>query len=143
MKQYTETQDHLHVPTRVTTRGSDTSTSTAASTSLRSAVRTAGSLLGTLSDSFTAATSASQKPRVRVYLLRQTSLRVHAHRAWKNVVIGEGTLRPIEKPPSWSAAFGREEEELVLDWEGEVRVNDDVKVASFIAGDLHVKVCSI
>ncbi|KAI0344421.1 hypothetical protein BDW22DRAFT_1305488, partial [Trametopsis cervina] len=114
MKQYTETQDHLHVPTP-------------------------GSLLGTLSDSFTAVTSASQKPRVRVYLLRQTSLRVHAHRAWKNVVIGEGTLRPIEKPPSWSAAFGRQEEELVLDWEGEVRVNDDVKVASFIAGDLHVK----
>lgn len=56
-------------------------------------------------------------------------------------MLGEATLRPIEHPPSWSPswAVGREEE-LAFDWEGEVKVNEQIKIPSFIAGDLKVKV---
>lgn len=124
-------------PIRVNTRDSDCSTSTTSSRHLPSAFRTAASLLNSLS----AHTSALSKPLISVSILRQTSVKVHAHKAWKNAVLGEATLRPIEHPPSWSPswAVGREEE-LAFDWEGEVKVNEQIKIPSFIAGDLKVKV---
>jgi hypothetical protein len=68
------------------------------------------------------------------------------HKVWKDTIIGEGTLRPIEHPPKWSWSLGQqergdEEEEEAMDWEGEVKVTEDVKMPSLAAGDLRVKVC--
>ena len=70
---------------------------------------------------------------------------MHGHRAWKNDVLGEATLRPIEHPPSWSPSWcvdgeEKEEEELAFDWEGEVKAHEGVKIPSFMSGDLRVKV---
>lgn len=62
---------------------------------------------------------------IRVYLLRQITVVVRGQKAWRNVVLGEGTLRAVRAPGPTRrrGAEGEEEEEeeRTLNWEGEVR----------------------
>lgn len=130
-------------PRRVTTRSSDTSSISITPSYLSWAGVRYPTIFNTLATSpvLHRTTSGDKKPSIRVYLLRQICAKVHGQKAWKNVVLGEGKLSPLEHPPSWSpspSSFG--EEDHALDWEGEVRCNEDVTTASFIAGELLVKV---
>jgi hypothetical protein len=88
----------------------------------------------------------SSAPIVRVYLRRQVSVKVKGVSAWKDLVIGEGILSPVEQPPAWSPSApsitDSDETDYALDWEGYVSCAKDITVPSFVSGDLHVKVCS-
>lgn len=89
-------------------------------------------------------------PTIRVYIRRQVSVVVKGIRAYQGLVIGEGKLKAVERPPEWSPVSSSEEQhrtslsesvcDYSLDWEGEVKCNDDVHVPSFVSGDIHVKV---
>ncbi|KAI0688375.1 hypothetical protein BC835DRAFT_1284717 [Cytidiella melzeri] len=103
--------------------------------------------LGMAPDSHRPTSETRQRPRspvVRVYLLRDIVVKVKGVSANKHVVLGEGTLSPVEYPPAWSPycssnATQDTEEMYALDWEGELSCNDDVTVPSFVSGDLQVR----
>lgn len=84
------------------------------------------------------------KPSIRVYLLRQICVHVHGQKAWRNSVLGEGTIWPVESPTrARESEFGGPTDgDEAVDWEGEVRCNGDVRVGGFHAGTLIVKVCA-
>lgn len=131
-------------PRRVMSRSSDTSSLSLAPSYLSwAAVRNPSTLFGTIAGAPGLRKQSGDvgKPGVRVHLLRQISAKAHGQKGWRNVVLGEGKLVPVEHPPSWSPSAALDEEEQALDWEGEVRCNGDVSTASFLAGGLHVKVC--
>lgn len=77
---------------------------------------------------------------LRVYLLRQVSVRVNGQKAWRNRIIGEGAIWPTNHPPDIDD-LGEGAGHSALDWAGELRVEKDVTVPSFAAGDLTIKVC--
>ncbi|KAF8895614.1 hypothetical protein BD779DRAFT_1668859 [Infundibulicybe gibba] len=68
---------------------------------------------------------------VRVYLLRQILVEVRGIKSWRNVEIGEGSL--VAVPPD------SESDEETLNWEGELRCNDDVSVGGFTTDTVSVK----
>jgi hypothetical protein len=79
------------------------------------------------------------KPVIRVYLMRQIALEFRGQKAWRNVVLGEGTLSSV--PPLATSCYcpvssTREEH---LDWEGELKCNEDVIAANFTIGKSTVK----
>lgn len=69
-----------------------------------------------------------------MFLLRQVSVTVYGQKAWRDSVIGEGTLKRL--PPLACQPRGYE----VLDWDGEVRCADYVKAGGFNVGDLMIRV---
>lgn len=73
---------------------------------------------------------------IRVFLMRQIIVTVRGQRAWRDSVIGEGTLRQLPPYPSQS----KSPKNRTIDWEGEVRCNDDVKAGGFNVGNLLLKV---
>lgn len=79
---------------------------------------------------------------VRVYILRQITAQVNGQKAWRSMVLGEGSLRPLQQT-SLDRESLSEHSLQSLDWEGEVRCNEDVTTGSFVSGDLMVKVCGI
>lgn len=79
---------------------------------------------------------------VRVYILRQITAQVNGQKAWRSVVLGEGSLRPLQQT-SLDRESLSEHSLQSLDWEGEVRCNEDVVTGSFVSGDLMVKVCGV
>ncbi|KAI0784756.1 hypothetical protein C8Q75DRAFT_699464, partial [Abortiporus biennis] len=77
------------------------------------------------------------KPIVRVYLLRQISARVHGQRAWRNTVLGEGKIWPVQPhPPDLCSSSDAEQ---ALDWEGEVKCGGEVVTGGFNTGQMVVK----
>ncbi|KAJ7680465.1 hypothetical protein DFH06DRAFT_1265456 [Mycena polygramma] len=76
-------------------------------------------------------------PIIRVFLARQIFMDVNGRHSWRNITIGEGTLRPIPPPESYNAEADLGE--VSVDWEGEVRCRDDVTCASFNIGRLVIK----
>ncbi|KAI0084727.1 hypothetical protein BDY19DRAFT_517629 [Irpex rosettiformis] len=91
-------------------------------------------------------THRDSSPVVRVYFQRQVSIRVKGVHAFKDVILGEGKLTPVEHPPPWythrigdSPARTTRADDYSLDWEGEVRCEEGVRVPSFVSGALHVK----
>jgi len=81
------------------------------------------------------------KPLIRVYLLRQIAVTVKGSSAWRNKVIGEGTIWPM--PPEHTSCCSSETSgcrEDHVDWEGEVRCNDDITAGSFDVANVNVKV---
>ena len=71
--------------------------------------------------------------------MRQITLEFRGQKAWRNVVLGEGTLTSV--PPLATSCYcpvssTREEH---LDWEGELKCNDDVIAANFSIGNSTVK----
>ncbi|GJE99015.1 hypothetical protein PsYK624_152530 [Phanerochaete sordida] len=73
---------------------------------------------------------------LRVYLLRQVSTKINGQKAWRNQIIGEGSVYPAGRPPDFDQDDARPS---ALDWAGEVRVDKDVYAPSFTVGDLTVK----
>ncbi|KAJ3767559.1 hypothetical protein FB446DRAFT_696162 [Lentinula raphanica] len=88
-----------------------------------------------------------------VSLCRQVRVEVKGQTVWKSSIIGSGTVRPL--PPSIEldelddcdyrdlvvkkSEEGKEqgrEQEMSLDWEGEVRCRDDVRVGHFDVGKM-------
>ncbi|KAJ6587056.1 hypothetical protein DFH09DRAFT_1142427 [Mycena vulgaris] len=88
---------------------------------------------------------AGKRPRrrqhaaiIRVFLARQIYVEVNGRQSWRNITVGEGTLRPI--PPVVSNQDADlNEREVAVDWEGEVRCKGDVTCASFNINHLVVK----
>ncbi|KAJ2917041.1 hypothetical protein MD484_g3397, partial [Candolleomyces efflorescens] len=80
-------------------------------------------------------------PTIRVFLMRQVTVEIRGQKSWRNIVAGEGTLSSV--PPSMSSRYSptsdicRESENL--DWEGELRVNEEVDCAGFIVANAQVK----
>lgn len=79
-------------------------------------------------------------PMIRVFILRQITAKVHHQKAWRNVVLGEGKLWPLQRG-SMEESDSHDEGQKSMDWEGEVRCNSDVTVGGFAAGEFVVKVC--
>ncbi|TFK52166.1 hypothetical protein OE88DRAFT_1718201 [Heliocybe sulcata] len=77
--------------------------------------------------------SSMQRPTIRVFLYRQVTVAVRGQKAWRTSVLGEGKLRPVVPYDEGG------KEGYSLDWEGEVRCNDDVTVGGFRMGPLVVK----
>ncbi|KAG6835769.1 hypothetical protein H0H93_014847 [Arthromyces matolae] len=75
------------------------------------------------------------KPKIRVYLLRQSEVTARSFRSWRNMTIGEGEI--WELPPSPICDF--QGPVLHLDWAGELRVDPSVKTGGFTAGNATVK----
>jgi len=74
---------------------------------------------------------------------RQVSVRVNDQLAWQNSVIGKGTIRAV--PPPFDSSFASNsnldvDSEECLDWEGEIKIHDNVKVGQFDAGGVSVRV---
>lgn len=80
-------------------------------------------------------------PFIRVFLLRQIMVSVFGQRAWRTCVIGEGNLRPL--PPLSPNVHSQSEDFQTVDWDGEVRCDEDVQVGGFNVGNLTVKVSGI
>jgi hypothetical protein len=77
------------------------------------------------------------KPVLRVFLLRQVTVEIQGQKSWRNSTVGEGRVWPT--PPLLSnccpsVSSGH------LDWEGELRVNQDVDVGGFNVVNVQVKV---
>ncbi|GJE99014.1 hypothetical protein PsYK624_152520 [Phanerochaete sordida] len=75
---------------------------------------------------------------VRVYLLRQITSTINGMKAWRNKVIGEGTVWPVGRPQNVKLDE-RSDRHAALDWAGELRVDRTVSVPSFAVEDLSVK----
>ncbi|KAI3614299.1 hypothetical protein WG66_000120 [Moniliophthora roreri] len=75
-----------------------------------------------------------------VTLRRQISIEVKGRQAYKNWVIGDGVLRPTAPPfmePDQGLRSPGDIEEM--DWEGEMRCKEDVRVGQFNAGSIAVR----
>ncbi|CAA7262973.1 unnamed protein product [Cyclocybe aegerita] len=83
--------------------------------------------------------SPAENPFIRVYLLRQVSVSMKGTSAWRNIVLGEGTLAPIPPDLSSCCSLTRQCREGHVDWEGEVSCRDDITVGGFNAANVHVK----
>ena len=80
--------------------------------------------------------SSYPRPTVRVYLLRQVTIETRGHKTCQNIILAEGKCREVLPAiPSWQSP-----ETIHLDWEGELKCQDDVSVGSFVAGNVAVKV---
>jgi len=78
-----------------------------------------------------------ERPIVRVFLMRQVVATAYGHKARRNLVIGEGELRPL--PPLEIDAPSVKDGLDSLDWEGEVRCDESVTVGAFNVGELSMK----
>ncbi|KAJ3522242.1 hypothetical protein NMY22_g11974 [Coprinellus aureogranulatus] len=78
-------------------------------------------------------------PIIRVYLMRQITVELRGQKAWRNVVLGEGTLTSV--PPLMTSCYCPSSSSRTehLDWEGELRCDDDVIAANFTIGNTNVK----
>lgn len=72
--------------------------------------------------------------------MRQIKVESKNATSWRNTVLGEGTISPV--PPAFCSCScditGCLERHV--DWEGEVRCNDDTDVGSFEVMHVNVKV---
>lgn len=76
------------------------------------------------------------KPVLRVFLLRQVTVEVKGQKSWRNTTIGEGRVWPMPPLLSNCCPSGSSGH---LDWEGELRVNQDVDVGGFNVANVQVK----
>ncbi|KAJ3748901.1 hypothetical protein DFH05DRAFT_1390681 [Lentinula detonsa] len=80
----------------------------------------------------------TRPPSVRVFITRQTMVEVNTRKCWRTVTLMEGTVRAVAPPVD--AATSMEEEDVYVDWEGEVRVeNDKVQYGGFNIGTIMIK----
>ncbi|KAG6856240.1 hypothetical protein H0H87_006173 [Tephrocybe sp. NHM501043] len=77
---------------------------------------------------------AHTKPKIRVYILRQSHIETRGYKSWRNAPIGEGEV--WELPPAICNGSGGV---VHLDWAGELKPNADVTVGGFTAGNVTVK----
>ncbi|KIK98787.1 hypothetical protein PAXRUDRAFT_133477 [Paxillus rubicundulus Ve08.2h10] len=79
---------------------------------------------------------------IRVYLLRQTGIKIHERSLASSRVLGEGEMEPSHALPSKHHVLQRHplgEGLDSLDWEGEIRCSDNAAVPSFVTSQLYVK----
>ncbi|KAJ3731370.1 hypothetical protein DFJ43DRAFT_1079887 [Lentinula guzmanii] len=71
-----------------------------------------------------------------VSLCRQVRVEVKGQAVWKSSIIGNGTLTAL--PPSIDLIpnLSHPTQEMALDWEGEIRCRDDIRVGHFDAGKI-------
>ncbi|KAF5373014.1 hypothetical protein D9758_001621 [Tetrapyrgos nigripes] len=80
-----------------------------------------------------------------VAIHRQVSVKVNDQVAWQNSVIGTGKMRAVPPPFDSNLASGNftsdsdGEPEESLDWEGELKINDSIRVGHFDAGNVAIK----
>ncbi|KAF5364624.1 hypothetical protein D9758_005605 [Tetrapyrgos nigripes] len=81
-----------------------------------------------------------------VAIHRQIAVKLNGQVAWRNSVIGKGKIRAL--PPSFESNLANvdagkdsyfDEAEDSLDWEGEIEVDDDVRVGQFDAGNVYIR----
>ncbi|KAH0832000.1 hypothetical protein J3R83DRAFT_12903 [Lanmaoa asiatica] len=80
---------------------------------------------------------------IRVYLLRQFSVRIHGQFATASRNLGEGKMEPSQSSPSRHHTFLRHplgEGLDSLDWDGVLRCDEDVTVPSFSTNQVSVMV---
>jgi len=73
---------------------------------------------------------------IHVHILRQTCVEVNGEKAWRNSIIGDGTVRGIPPPFSNITSASRDGS---LDWEGEIQISKSVHIGGFNAGNLAIK----
>jgi hypothetical protein len=84
-----------------------------------------------------------------VMVHRQVTVKVNDQMAFQNSVIGKGKIRAVPPPfdsnlvDSTPVSASNDEAEGSLDWEGEIKVNDSIRVGQFDAGNVSVKVSHI
>jgi hypothetical protein len=72
--------------------------------------------------------------------MRQVIVDIMGEKSWRNVAIGEGSVRALPPPISCKADGEDCSCNIVsLDWEGEVQSSDDVTVGGFNGGSLIVR----
>lgn len=87
---------------------------------------------------------ASQRPpshsksMISVHILRQTHVDTRGQKAWRNKILGEGEVWEI---PPIASSIDEPQDATHLDWEGEVRCEEDVSVGGFQTANVVVKVC--
>ncbi|THU98215.1 hypothetical protein K435DRAFT_856854 [Dendrothele bispora CBS 962.96] len=74
-----------------------------------------------------------------VLILREVYVEVNRQVVYKHCVVGRGELRAIPPRCDSSSCNDSDDREEALDWEGEVKCNDCVKVGHFDAGKVAVK----
>lgn len=82
---------------------------------------------------------------IRIYLLRQTSVRIYGQSAVASRNIGEGGLKALQSLPSSHHTFPRpplNDDMDTLDWDGALRCNEDITVPGFSTSQISVKVGS-
>ncbi|KAF9483491.1 hypothetical protein BDN70DRAFT_873780 [Pholiota conissans] len=82
---------------------------------------------------------SSPKPLLQINILRQTSVCMSASNAWKTAVLAEASMTPV--PPDLMSWYSPDEssQESHIDWEGELRMDSEVTVGGFLAGNVQVK----
>lgn len=76
--------------------------------------------------------------------MRQVTVEIRGQKSWRNIVTGEGMLSSV--PPLMSSCYSTTSDTCCdsehLDWEGELKVNEDVTSSGFIVANAQVKVRS-
>ena len=75
---------------------------------------------------------------VRVQLLRQVVINNNGRKVWGNSTVGQAAVYPLPPPLVRDKCLGMREESL--DWEGQIKCNEDVAVGSFGVGFVQVQV---
>ncbi|KIJ62554.1 hypothetical protein HYDPIDRAFT_93958 [Hydnomerulius pinastri MD-312] len=76
---------------------------------------------------------------IRVYLLRQTGIKIHDQIVSISRVLGEAKVEPSQSRHSMFQRGPLGDALDSLDWDGEVRCSEDTTVASFFTSQLYVK----
>lgn len=80
------------------------------------------------------------KPTVRVFLYRQVRAEIEGQRAWRTIILGEGKLAPLAPTAQFIESCASLDDIESLDWEGEVKCEEEVSVGGFSLEKLVVKV---
>ncbi|KAF8823180.1 hypothetical protein HHX47_DHR10000253 [Lentinula edodes] len=71
-----------------------------------------------------------------VSLCRQVRVEVKGQAVWKSSIIGSGTLTALPPSVELDPRLSHSAHEMALDWEGEIRCRDDIRVGHFDAGKI-------
>lgn len=75
-----------------------------------------------------------------VSLCRQVRVEVKGQAVWKSSIIGSGTLTALPPSVELDPRLSHSAHEMALDWEGEIRCRDDIRVGHFDAGKIAMSV---
>ncbi|KAJ4469264.1 hypothetical protein J3R30DRAFT_3409741 [Lentinula aciculospora] len=71
-----------------------------------------------------------------VSLCRQVRVDVKGQAVWKSSIIGNGTLTALPPSIELEPSLSLSSQEMSLDWEGEIRCRNDIRVGHFDAGKI-------
>ncbi|KAF8843375.1 hypothetical protein BDN67DRAFT_897307 [Paxillus ammoniavirescens] len=76
---------------------------------------------------------------IRVYLLRQTAIRIHERSLASSRVLGEGKMEPLLSKHHAFQRHSLGEGLDSLDWDGELRCSDNATVPTFVTNQVYIK----